>query len=52
MFLLIPGYASLGNDVDVYLHPLLEELKELWINGIDIYDHSRKETFWMRAALL
>ena len=27
--LLIPGPKSLGNDIDVYLQPLIEELKEL-----------------------
>ncbi|XP_077249106.1 uncharacterized protein LOC143888537 [Tasmannia lanceolata] len=52
MSLLIPGPHSPGNAVDVYLQPLIEELKELWVDGVDTYDHSRKEYFRMRAALL
>ncbi|XP_077232589.1 uncharacterized protein LOC143869927 [Tasmannia lanceolata] len=52
MSLLIPGPHSPGNAIDVYLQPLIEELKELWVDGVDTYDHSRKETFRMRAALL
>nr|XP_009608267.1 uncharacterized protein LOC104102290 [Nicotiana tomentosiformis] len=41
-----------GNDIDVYLEPLVDELQELWYNGVDAYDASRKENFCMRAALL
>ncbi|XP_077249194.1 uncharacterized protein LOC143888641 [Tasmannia lanceolata] len=52
MSLLIPGPHSPGNAIDVYLQPLIEELKELWVHGVDTYDHSRKESFRMRAALL
>ena len=33
--LLIPGPQSPGNDIDVYLQPLIEELKELWEFGVD-----------------
>ena len=29
MSLLIPGSISLGKDIDVYLQPLVDELKEL-----------------------
>ena len=29
LLLLIPSPTSLGNDIDVYLQPLVEELKEL-----------------------
>ncbi|XP_058746180.1 uncharacterized protein LOC131619054 [Vicia villosa] len=50
--LLIPGPKSPGNDIDVYLQPLIEELKELWESGIETYDSSMNQTFQMRAALL
>ncbi|XP_070041538.1 uncharacterized protein [Nicotiana tomentosiformis] len=50
--LLIPGLKAPGNDIDVYLEPLVDELQELWYNGVDAYDASRKENFCMRAALL
>ncbi|GKB84680.1 uncharacterized protein Tco_0956952 [Tanacetum coccineum] len=31
--LLIPGPSAPGNNIDVYLEPLVEELKELWDDG-------------------
>lgn len=48
--MLIPGPTSPGNDIDVLLMPLIVELKELWENGVDTYDVSRKETFKMHDA--
>ncbi|XP_060202723.1 uncharacterized protein LOC132631141 [Lycium barbarum] len=50
--LLISGPRSPGNDIDIYLQPLIEELKVLWELGVDTYDASRNQTFQMRAALL
>ncbi|CAJ2674634.1 unnamed protein product [Trifolium pratense] len=50
--LLIPGPQSPGNNIDVYLQPLIEELKELWELGVDTYDDSKNQTFKIRAALL
>lgn len=50
--LVIPGPSRPGNDIDVYLRPLIEELKELWAEGADTYDSFKKETFKLRAAVL
>ena len=50
--LLIPGPRSPGNDIDIYLQPLIDELKLLWDSGVETYDASRNETFQMRAALM
>ncbi|XP_016195242.1 uncharacterized protein LOC107636233 [Arachis ipaensis] len=50
--LLIPGPQSPGNDIDVYLQPLIEELKELWESGVETYDSKENKTFNMRACLL
>ncbi|KAL5581119.1 hypothetical protein UlMin_013561 [Ulmus minor] len=51
--LLIPGPQSPGKDMDVFLRPLIEELKELWENGIDTRDVGNdRKVFKMRAALL
>ncbi|KAL6584869.1 hypothetical protein OROMI_004158 [Orobanche minor] len=50
--ILIPGPHEPGNNIDVYLQPLIEELKLLWDVGIDTFDASRKENFQLRAALL
>ncbi|CAL5186382.1 unnamed protein product [Lathyrus oleraceus] len=50
--LLIPGPCSPGNNIDVYLQPLIEELKVLWDLGVETYDASLNQTFQMRASLL
>ncbi|XP_062028692.1 uncharacterized protein LOC133744613 [Rosa rugosa] len=46
------GPKSPGNDIDVYLQPLIDELKMLWAEGVPTYDAFKKEVFQMRAALL
>ncbi|XP_057249394.1 uncharacterized protein LOC125495744 [Beta vulgaris subsp. vulgaris] len=48
----IPGPKSPGNDIDVYLQPLIDELKELWEDGVETYDAFKKQTFQLHAALL
>ncbi|XP_049393365.1 uncharacterized protein LOC125857767 [Solanum stenotomum] len=50
--LLILGPRSPGNDIDIYLQPLIDELKLLWDSGVETYDASRNQTFQMRAALM
>ncbi|XP_048502875.2 uncharacterized protein LOC104897123 [Beta vulgaris subsp. vulgaris] len=50
--MLIPGPKGPGDAIDVYLQPLIEELKELWEVGVETYDASKKENFKMYAALL
>ncbi|XP_057444576.1 uncharacterized protein LOC130736810 [Lotus japonicus] len=50
--LLIPGPQSPGKNIDVFLQPLIEELKILWDSGVETYDSSLNQTFQMRAALL
>ncbi|XP_059635684.1 uncharacterized protein LOC132277860 [Cornus florida] len=52
MSLLIPGPTSPGNDIDVYLRPLVEELKELWRDGVTTYDTYSKCNFKMHAAMI
>jgi hypothetical protein len=49
--MIIPGPHSPGNDVDVYLQPLIDELLLLW-KGVKTIDASTKEEFPLRAALL
>ena len=49
---LIQGPKQPGNDIDVYLEPLIDDLKKLWSEGIQTYDVYRRETFTMRAMLL
>ncbi|XP_026395725.1 uncharacterized protein LOC113290328 [Papaver somniferum] len=50
--LLIPGPYSPGNDIDVYMRPLIDELKEFWEEGENTYDSSRNEMFNMPVGLL
>ncbi|XP_038707274.1 uncharacterized protein LOC120002584 [Tripterygium wilfordii] len=50
--LLIPGPNGPGNNIDVYLQPLVQELIELWEVGEDTFDASSKETFNLRAAIM
>ncbi|KAL0454975.1 UNVERIFIED_CONTAM: hypothetical protein Slati_0836700 [Sesamum latifolium] len=52
MSLLILGPRSTGKDIDVYLRPLIDELKELWDIGIETYDFYAKEKFQMHVAIL
>lgn len=50
--LLIPGPKQPGNDIDVYLEPLVDELKELWDQGVWTYDAYSKTSFNMKAILM
>ena len=45
--MLISGPKQPGNDIDVYLEPLIEDLKELSEEGVDVYDSFKKEVFKM-----
>ena len=49
--MLISGPKQPGNDIDVYLAPLVEDLKFLWETGVEVYDGYRKESFNLRAML-
>lgn len=50
--LLIPGKSAPGNNFDIYLQPLIEELKVLWDVGVRSYDALREEYFQMRAGVI
>ncbi|CAL8989925.1 unnamed protein product [Prunus brigantina] len=41
-----------GRSIDVYLRPLVDELKDLWTNGVRTYDKSTGKMFTFRAAVL
>ncbi|XP_020080846.1 uncharacterized protein LOC109704510 isoform X2 [Ananas comosus] len=49
--MIIPGEKSPGNDIDIFLQPLIDELKQLW-GGVDTYDASTGQTFHLRAMLM
>ncbi|XP_052197234.1 uncharacterized protein LOC127804414 [Diospyros lotus] len=41
-----------GNDIDVYLQPLIKDLKDLWDGGVKTFDASLNQMFNMRVALI
>ncbi|XP_076912650.1 uncharacterized protein LOC143571021 [Bidens hawaiensis] len=51
MSLLIQGPRQPGNNIDVYLFPLIDELKTLWDSGVKVYDAYKKEHFQLRAMI-
>ena len=54
MPVLIPGPKQPGNDIDVYLRPLVEELLLLWGDEgvrVQMWDEYKQENFNLRALL-
>ncbi|XP_022566278.2 uncharacterized protein LOC111210276 [Brassica napus] len=49
---LVPGPRHPKKSIDIYMQPLIEELKSLWSDGVEAYDVSKKQNFTMRAALM
>ncbi|KAL4369021.1 hypothetical protein GQ457_05G017300 [Hibiscus cannabinus] len=49
--MIIPGEKGPGNDIDIYLQPLMKELRQLWA-GVQTFDVLKKENFNLRSALL
>ncbi|CAL9024149.1 unnamed protein product [Prunus brigantina] len=52
---LYPGCESFsdpGRSIDVYLRPLVDELKDLWTNGVRTYDKATGKMFTLRAAVM
>ncbi|XP_042386824.1 uncharacterized protein LOC121978560 [Zingiber officinale] len=50
--MLISGPKQAGNDIDVYLEVLVDDLQLLW-EGVDgVYDAYRREVFTLKAVLL
>ena len=50
--MIIPGPKNPGKKLDVFLRPLIDELKKLWLYGVNTYDIYRKENFQLKAALM
>lgn len=43
--MLISGPKQPENDIDIYLRPLIEDLKVLWEVGVEVFDTNQKENF-------
>ncbi|TYK28900.1 uncharacterized protein E5676_scaffold2406G00230 [Cucumis melo var. makuwa] len=52
MSFLIPGSKSPEKEIDVHLKSLIEELKELWNDGVRTYDYMSNKFFQLRTCLL
>jgi hypothetical protein len=47
-----PWAYSTRSEIDVYLRPLVDDLHELWNEGVITYDALTQQTFKLHAALL
>ncbi|KAL0541513.1 hypothetical protein IC582_021565 [Cucumis melo] len=50
--ILISGSKQLGDDIGIYLEPLIDDLKLLWKSGVQCYDAYNEELFNLRTVLL
>ncbi|XP_006601656.1 uncharacterized protein [Glycine max] len=51
MRMMIVGPRQPGNDIDVYLAPLIEDLRKLWVEGVDVCNGNAQETFKLCAMI-
>ena len=49
--ILISGPKEPGNDIDVFLEPLLEDMQKLWLEGVSIWDEHRRMPFMLKAII-
>jgi len=49
--MMIAGLRQPRNDIDVYLTPLIEDLKTLWVDRVDVFDGNLQQTFKLRAMV-
>ncbi|XP_065856508.1 uncharacterized protein [Euphorbia lathyris] len=48
---LISGPKQPGNDIDVYLAPLIDDLKLLWDEGVSVFDAYSRTNFTLHAMI-
>nr|AAV85751.1 Transposase family tnp2, putative [Oryza sativa Japonica Group]ABA92820.1 transposon protein, putative, CACTA, En/Spm sub-class [Oryza sativa Japonica Group] len=49
--LLIQGPRQLGNDIDVFLEPVIDDLEILWKEGVETWDAYGQENFTLQVLL-
>ena len=49
--MMISGPRQPENDIDVYLTPLIEDFRKLWVDVVDVYDGNVQQTFRLRAMI-
>ena len=52
MSLVITGPRQPENYINVYLRPIIETLKIMWEERVEVFDARRQELFTLRAILL
>ncbi|XP_051199238.1 uncharacterized protein [Lolium perenne] len=50
--LLIPGQRAPGSDIDVYFEPLVDDMLDMFFDGVRTYDASKGEFFQLYAAII
>ncbi|XP_074323765.1 uncharacterized protein LOC141660678 [Apium graveolens] len=51
--ILVPGPHEPGNNIDIYLQPMIDDLKKLWKEGEpNMYDAYNKSFFTLKAVLM
>ena len=50
--LLISGPKQPGNDIDIYLAPLIDDFKLLQSDGVEVHDEVTKSTFNLKVILM
>ena len=43
--MMIAGPRQPGNEIEIYLTPLVEDLRKLWVNRVDVFDGNLQQTF-------
>jgi hypothetical protein len=51
MPLVIQGPHQPGNNIDVYLQAVVDELMEMWTSKVKVWDEYKKEHFYLKALL-
>jgi hypothetical protein len=49
--MLISGPRQPGNDIDMFLEPLMEDMQKLWEEGVKMMDASLKKEFTLKAII-
>jgi hypothetical protein len=49
--MIISRPRQLGNDIDVFLEPLMEDMKILWEDRVKMMDASLKKDFTLKAII-
>ena len=51
MSILIQGLRQPRNDIDIFLQPLMEGLRQLWTKGERVWDEYKKEHFKLKVLM-